>query len=131
MLDDVNYFALLITHHGTQDHHFLLGQTVNQFKSGSPNEPFVTWMRQWPTAHLIRYFTAGNSEALLVTSLEAHNEVLQTKCYSFEKPTFFVRLISGFAGVGLVLAAGDTHKKQRKVLNGLATRWYYRCGMLH
>ena len=68
---------------------------------------------------MIRYFTAGNSEALLVTSLEAHNEILYTKCYSFEKPAFFIRLIRDIAGLGLPVAIGDTHRKQRKTLNGM------------
>lgn len=78
-------------------------------------------MRQWPTASLIRYFAFGNSEALLVTSLAAHREILHDKCYSFEKPAFFVRLIADIVGLGLVFSIGDTHKKQRRVLSGTSS----------
>jgi len=60
----------------------------------------------------------GNSEALLVTSLAAVREILQDKCYSFQKPAFFIRLIINITGYGLVLAEGEHHKKQRKALNG-------------
>ncbi|KAJ9144138.1 Cytochrome P450 [Pleurostoma richardsiae] len=104
---------------GPKDHVFLLGQDVNQFRSGCPNEPYLAWMRTGPTAPLIRYFTFGNSEALLVTSLAAHREILQTKCYSFTKPKFFVKLIGDIVGLGLVFAAGEEHKKQRKAPSGL------------
>jgi hypothetical protein len=87
-------------------------------------------MRKWPRASLIRYFTFANSEALLVTSLAAHKEILVDKCYSFEKPTFFVRLIADIVGLGLVFATGETHKKQRKVLRGTVTSQYGAKGVL-
>ena len=101
---------------GPKDHHFLLGQTVNQFRSGSPNQPYVSWMRQWPRAHLIRYFDIGCSDAVLVTSLAAHKEILGDKAYSFHKPPFFARLVADIVGHGLVFAEGNEHKKQRRVL---------------
>lgn len=78
-------------------------------------------MRQWPTAPLIRYFTFGNGEAVLVTDLAAHREVLQTNCYSFEKPAFFIRLIADIVGLGLVFSIGEEHRKQRKILGGEST----------
>jgi cytochrome P450 len=55
-----------------------------------------------------------------LNSLAAHNEVLQTHCYSTIKPTLFSRLIYEIAGAGLVGAEGDVHKMQRRLLNGIA-----------
>ncbi|KAK0620915.1 cytochrome P450 [Immersiella caudata] len=83
---------------GPKDHHFLLGQTVNQLRSGSPNEPYLSWMRKWPKADLIRYFNVGNSDAVL--------------------SPFLKRLVAGIVGMGLVFAEGNEHKKQRR-LSGL------------
>jgi hypothetical protein len=104
-----------------KDHHFLLGQAVNQFKANSPNEPYVSWVKKWPRADFIRYMTFGNSEALLVTSLAAHKEILQTKCYSFIKPPFLKRLIVDIVGLGLMFAEGEDHKNQRKAFRGMST----------
>ncbi|KAF2178024.1 cytochrome P450 [Zopfia rhizophila CBS 207.26] len=91
---------------GKDNHHFLLGQTLNQFKSGSSNEPLLSWMRH-------------NSEALLVTSMAAHKEILQAKCYSFVKPDFYARLITDIVGRGIVFAEGDEHKTMRKLIAGM------------
>ncbi|KAK0641982.1 cytochrome P450 [Cercophora newfieldiana] len=104
---------------GPKDHHFLLGQTINQFKSGSPSQPYLSWMLRWPRAHLIRYFNILNSDAVLVTSLAAHKEILRDKVYSFQKPPFLTRLVADIVGLGLVFAEGNVHKTQRKVLAGL------------
>jgi len=104
---------------GPKDHHFLLSQVVNQIRSGSPNQPYLFWMRRWPRAHLIRYFNVANSDAVLVASLAAHKEILRDKTYSFQKPPFFARLIADIIGLGLVFAEGDEQKSQRKVLLGL------------
>ncbi len=101
-----------------QDHHFFIGQTLNQFRSGSPNEPFVSWVHKWPSAPFVRFFTFGNAEALLVTSLGAYRELSQSQCYSFEKPGFLVRLLDDIIGKGLFFAQAEDHKKQRKFLNG-------------
>ncbi|KAK4445625.1 cytochrome P450 4F5 [Podospora aff. communis PSN243] len=103
---------------GPRNHHFLLGQAINQFQSGNPNEPYLSWVRRWPEAHLIRYFDVGNSDAVLVTSLAAHKEILRDKAYSFQKPPFFTRLVADIVGLGLVFAEGSEHKKQRRALAG-------------
>ncbi|KAL2200646.1 cytochrome P450 [Corynascus similis CBS 632.67] len=106
---------------GPKNHHFLIGHILNQIRSGHPNEPYLSWMRQWPrTPHgLIRYLDVGNSDAVLVTGLAAHKEILHDKCYSFQKPPFFKRLIADTVGFGLVFTEGEEHKKQRRLLAGL------------
>ncbi|GAB1316901.1 Cytochrome P450 monooxygenase FUM15 [Madurella fahalii] len=114
------YFVSPLRHlPGPKDHHFLIGHALNQFRSGNPNQPYVSWMRQWPKAPLIRYFDVGNSDAVLVTSLDAHKEILHAKAYSFQKPPFFVRLIASIVGFGLGFAEGEEHKRQRRALAGL------------
>ena len=75
-------------------------------------------MRENPDAPLIRYMHAGNTEWVLLNSVQACKEVLTTKCYEFEKPAFFRRIIEEIAGIGLVFSEGDEHKKQRRLLNG-------------
>jgi len=101
-----------------KDHHFLIGQSLNQFRASSPNEPFVSWVKRWPDADFIRFLSFGNTEALLVTSLAAHKEILQAKVYSFVKPPFFRRLIADTVGLGVIFAEGEDHKNQRKAFRG-------------
>ncbi|KAK4209399.1 cytochrome P450 4F5 [Rhypophila decipiens] len=105
---------------GPKDHHFLIGHLLNQFGGSHPNEPYVSWMKRWPTVPLIRYFGFGNADSVLVTSLDAHKEILQTKASSFEKPTFFRRMVRDIVGHnGLGLVEGEEHKKQRRALSAL------------
>ncbi|KAK0618896.1 cytochrome P450 3A5 [Immersiella caudata] len=114
------YFASPLRHlPGPKNHHFLIGQTLNQFRSGHPNEPFVSWMRKWPEAPLIRYFDVGNGDAILITGIEAHKEILHDNVYSFQKPPFFVKLIADIVGFGIGFAEGEEHKKQRRSLAAL------------
>ena len=75
-------------------------------------------MRKWPSEHFIRYLSFGNSEVLLVNSLEAHREVMQTKADSFVKPKFFERLLGEFAGRGVLFSVGAEHRLQRRFLAG-------------
>jgi len=78
-------------------------------------------MRKWPTSPLIRYFDVGNSDAVLVTSLEAHKEILHEKVYEFQKPPFFVKLIADIVGFGIGFAEGEQHRQQRRGLAG----WFF------
>lgn len=98
------------------NNHPLIGQTYNLFKGNGPNDLFLSWSRRWPDSPFIRYISFGNSEVLLVNTLRAHREVMQTKCYSFIKPPFFKRLVGEIVGVGLLFSEGDEHKKQRRLL---------------
>lgn len=114
--------ALTLTPTTAKDHHFFIGQTLNQFKSGNPNEPYVGWMRKWPTEPLIRFFDFGNSEAVLINTLPAYREFLVDKSYSFNKPAFFARLIGDIVGVGIFFTEGDMHKAQRRFFNSTHPR---------
>ncbi len=104
---------------GPKNHHFLIGHALNQFRANGPYELYLSWSKRWPDAPFIRYISFGNTETLLVNSLKAHQEVLQTKCYSFVKPPFLARLVGEVTGMGLVFAEGDEHRRQRRLLNGV------------
>ncbi|OIW25416.1 cytochrome p450 monooxygenase [Coniochaeta ligniaria NRRL 30616] len=106
---------------GPKDHHFFVGQTIHQFTSGHPEEPFRSWMRKWPEVPLIRYFGFANSDAVLINSLQGYKEVLHTKCYSFVRTTGFRRLIQDIIGIGLVFAEGENHRRQRRALGGMTS----------
>jgi cytochrome P450 len=85
-------------------------------------------MHEHPEAPLIRYVVAG-SEWILVNSIQASRDILQTACYSFEKPNWFRRVVGEIAGVGLVNVDGEVHKRHRKVLNGTYNHVLIRWGL--
>ncbi|GKZ18501.1 hypothetical protein AbraIFM66951_003381 [Aspergillus brasiliensis] len=78
--------------------------------------PQCDWANQIPNNGLIRYRTLLNSDRLLVTSPEALAEVLTTKCYDFKKPKWLANELKQLLGVGVLLAEGDEHRAQRKIL---------------
>ncbi|UQC75310.1 cytochrome P450 [Colletotrichum lupini] len=102
---------------GPKDHHFLVGDLINQARSGNPIEPYLSWTRQWPNEPLIKFTGFGNSDCLLINDLEVFKEVFQTKSYSFIKAQFNTRIIVQVTGTGMVFAEGDLHKAQRKLLS--------------
>jgi cytochrome P450 len=101
-----------------QNNTFFVGQLANQMRAASPVAEYVAWAKKWPDEPFIRHLSFGNSEALLVNSISAHRQVLQTKCYSFGKPAFFERLVGDIVGKGLMFSVGDEHRTQRRQLSG-------------
>lgn len=100
-----------------QNNHFLLGQNINIYKSETPESIYVEWMKQFPDAHFIRYLGLFNKEYLVPNSVAAHKAILQTNCYQFRKPAWFVRLTKEVGGHGILFKEGAEHKVHRKMLN--------------
>ncbi|EHK25541.1 uncharacterized protein TRIVIDRAFT_31830 [Trichoderma virens Gv29-8] len=103
---------------GPKDNQFLVGQGIRLLKAAGPNDLYLDWVRKWPDAPFIRHLTFGNSEVLLVNSLEAAREVLQTHAYSFVKPSFFVKLVGEILGTGILFSVGEQHKQLRRIMAG-------------
>lgn len=101
-----------------KDNQLLVGQALRIFKEPGPNDMYLKWMRTWPEAPFIRHLSFGNSEVLLVNSLEAHKEVMQTKAYSFAKPAFFEKLMGEIVGKGVLFSVRDEHRLHRRILAG-------------
>lgn len=57
-----------------------------------------------------------NKERVIVTSPKGLGEVLTQKSYDFVKPYMLVAMVGKILGIGLLLAEGDEHKRQRKNL---------------
>lgn len=112
------FFSPLRNVPGPKDNVPLLGQLPNQLKQSDPTALYVKWINDYPDTPFIRYLSFGNSEVLLVNSLKAYKEVLQTQCYSFIKPTFFKRLVGEIVGVGLLFTEGEEHRRQRRLMAG-------------
>ncbi|KAL7949537.1 cytochrome P450 [Trichoderma barbatum] len=103
---------------GPKDNQLLVGQAIRLLKAAGPNDLYLEWVRKWPDAPFIRHLSFGNSEVLLVNSLEAAREVLQTHAYSFVKPSFFVKLVGEIMGTGILFSVGEQHKQMRRIMAG-------------
>lgn len=75
-------------------------------------------MKQWPDSPLIRFLDLANQEVVMLNSVKATKDVLQTNCYTFVKPAFLRRVLGEITGVGLLFSEGESHKRQRKILTG-------------
>ncbi|CAK7235748.1 hypothetical protein SBRCBS47491_009401 [Sporothrix bragantina] len=94
---------------------FLLGQfpRINREATG---KPALEWINTIPNNGLIRYLGLFNQERLLITKPKALAEVLVSKNYDFIKPGQVRNALSRILGVGILLAEGDEHRFQRKML---------------
>ncbi|KPA39138.1 aat family amino acid transporter [Fusarium langsethiae] len=99
-----------------KDHQAFVGHALRILRGAGPNNLYLQWMRRWPDAPFIRCLSWLNEEILLVNSLEACREVLQTNAYSLAKPGFFHTLVGEFLGVGLLFSVGEQHKRLRRII---------------
>nr|A0A3G9HB50.1 RecName: Full=Cytochrome P450 monooxygenase ALT8; AltName: Full=AAL-toxin biosynthesis cluster protein 8 [Alternaria alternata]BBG74272.1 cytochrome P450 monooxygenase [Alternaria alternata] len=65
---------------------------------------------------LVRYRSILGFERLLVVSPEALADVLVNRSYEFQKPAFVVTQLEQILGRGVLLAEGNEHRAQRRVL---------------
>ncbi|KAJ5917473.1 hypothetical protein N7466_011027 [Penicillium verhagenii] len=85
-----------------------------------PNErsgmPLQEWINEVPNTGLIRYRMRFNKEVVFVTNPKGLSEVLVQKNYEFSKPYKLRKGLGRILGVGLLIAEGEEHKRQRKLL---------------
>ncbi|KAK2606476.1 hypothetical protein QQS21_003169 [Conoideocrella luteorostrata] len=94
--------------------HWLWDQTRQILKEPS-GIPMRNWVHSVPNNGLIRYSTWFEPR-VLITNPKGLAEVLVTKNYDFTKPKQFTQSLGKILGVGVLLAEGDEHKRQRKNL---------------
>ncbi|EPS32247.1 hypothetical protein PDE_07207 [Penicillium oxalicum 114-2] len=96
------------------------GQLLSGHTRLVPNErsgmPLQEWINQVPNSGLIRYRMRFNKEVIFVTNPKGLSEVLVQKSYEFAKPAKLRLGLGRILGVGLIVAEGNQHKKQRKLL---------------
>ena len=92
-----------------------MGQFWNM--QGLPHgELYRSWVEDIPHDGVIRYLDLFNSERLIVVNPKALAELLVHKTYEFIKPPQLVSGLGRILGVGVFLAEGDEHKRQRRDL---------------
>ncbi|KAF2672057.1 cytochrome P450 [Microthyrium microscopicum] len=90
-------------------HAAILGKVAN-------GEAYKHWVNSIPNDGLIRFRVLLNQERILLSSPAAVREVLVTKCYDFDKDFQSNSLVREILGNGLLLASGEEHKRQKKIM---------------
>jgi cytochrome P450 len=79
-------------------------------------KPHRRWINEIPNDGLIRYLMVGNVERVMLTNPKAIGEALVSKSYDYKKPGLATASLGRLLGVGVLLAEGDEHRRQRKNL---------------
>ncbi|KAH8723006.1 cytochrome P450 [Phaeosphaeriaceae sp. PMI808] len=95
--------------------HFLLGHFKRIFKDPT-GEPQRDWIDSVPNDGVIYYRWLFNESRVLITNPKALGEVLVQRNYDFVKPLGLRQGLGRLLGVGILLAEGDEHRRQRKLL---------------
>ncbi|ETS87699.1 hypothetical protein PFICI_01527 [Pestalotiopsis fici W106-1] len=86
---------------------------IRELPSGYPHRK---WIREVPNEGIIRYLGAFNQERLFINGDKALAEVLVHRNYDFNKPPELKTFLGRILGVGVLVAEGDEHKRQRRNL---------------
>lgn len=82
-----------------------------------PDPPQVAaWANSVQNQGLIRYYGVLHSERILVTSPEGIRDIIGNHAYAFQKPPATRTILTSILGDGLVVAEGEAHRAQKKLL---------------
>ncbi|CAI6331935.1 unnamed protein product [Periconia digitata] len=93
----------------------LLGHFPRIFKEAT-GDPQRDWIESVPNDGVLYYRWFFNEPRVLVTSPKALAEVLVQRSYEFVKPENVRSGLGRLLGVGILLAEGNEHKRQRRAL---------------
>ncbi|EPS41100.1 hypothetical protein H072_5009 [Dactylellina haptotyla CBS 200.50] len=79
-------------------------------------EPQQMWAKEIKNDGLLVYKGILNRERIFPTNPKLLAEILTTKSYTFTKPRLFQFSLARLLGNGILMAEGDEHKRQRKIL---------------
>ncbi|KAF9930074.1 hypothetical protein FBU30_000911 [Linnemannia zychae] len=77
--------------------------------------PHRRWIEEY--GGIVCYGGLFNNRRILLADPKAIQHVFATNSYNYPKPRNLVRLLGEIIGHGVLLAEGDVHRKQRKMLN--------------
>ncbi|GBB88722.1 hypothetical protein RclHR1_01530010 [Rhizophagus clarus] len=78
-------------------------------------EPQIKWVQKY--GNIIKYYGLFNQPTLFIADTKIIQDITLNKVYDFIKPPNMLADAIIIAGRGLVLAEGEDHKRQRKMMN--------------
>ncbi|RCH97658.1 hypothetical protein CU097_008680 [Rhizopus azygosporus] len=92
-----------------------MGNFFNIMNTDVDQSPFIRWKEQYGGIYSVHF--AWNEPRLIVSDEKLLKQILTTQQYDFEKPPFVSKALRRVVGNGVLLAEGDVHSTQRKMLN--------------
>ncbi|CAI2181749.1 3699_t:CDS:2, partial [Funneliformis geosporum] len=93
---------------------FLYGN-FKRFFVEEAGEPYLRWAKEYGS--FVKYNTILNKPILSITDEKILKDILLSKVYEFRRPEERNANSKRILGHGLFLAEGETHKRQRKMMN--------------
>uniref|UniRef100_A0A1D1Z8L8 Cytochrome P450 4F12 n=1 Tax=Anthurium amnicola TaxID=1678845 RepID=A0A1D1Z8L8_9ARAE len=78
-------------------------------------EPHIRWVKKY--GNVTKYYGLFNRPIVIVADTKIIQEIISNRVYDFVKPTHLMASLIAVLGKGLVFVEGDTHKRQRKMMN--------------
>ncbi|CAO3684024.1 unnamed protein product [Rhizopus stolonifer] len=92
-----------------------MGNFFDVMLSEIEDSPFIKWAEEY--GGIFKYHHHWNEPQLVVTDPQLLKQILTTQIYDFSKPDFAIKDLTRVAGIGVLVAEGDVHRVQRKMLN--------------
>ncbi|CAG8618806.1 394_t:CDS:2 [Acaulospora morrowiae] len=106
------YISPLCKIPGPPPDHFLLGNFVKIFKE-EVGHPQIKWTIDY--GGVLCYRSLFNRPRVFITDPKALQHVLSTNVYDYPKPK--MAFVSSVVGNGILMAEGEVHRRQRKMMN--------------
>src|SRR6185437_2580106 len=74
----------------------------------------IRWIKEY--GNVTKFYGLFNRPDVVIADTKLVQEVLLNQVYDFPKPAIFPDVIA-ILGNGIVFAEGETHKRQRKMMN--------------
>ena len=108
------YLSPLCKIPGPPPDYFLLGNLVQIIKS-EVGIPHFAWAEKY--GGIVMYRGLLNKPRVFITDPKALQHVMSSSVYNYPKPPGFIQDLKPLLGSGILLAEGDVHKRQRKMMN--------------
>ncbi|CAG8614232.1 4348_t:CDS:2 [Gigaspora margarita] len=108
------YLSSLCKIPGPPVNNFILGHYASLLRNDL-NEAFTHLARQY--GGIVRYHGLLNESNILISDPKLIQQVLINHTYDYPRLFFLKNVVKGVLGESIILAEGDSHKRQRKMMN--------------
>ncbi|KAF0487203.1 cytochrome P450 [Gigaspora margarita] len=108
------YLSSLCKIPGPPVNNFILGHYASLLKNDL-NEAFAHLAKQY--GGIVRYHGLLNESNILISDPKLIQQVLINNTYDYPRLFFLKNVVKGVLGESIILAEGDPHKRQRKMMN--------------
>ncbi|CAG8599662.1 4684_t:CDS:2 [Acaulospora morrowiae] len=99
---------------GPPPENYFLGNLIKIAKE-EPGEPYLEWAKKY--GNIVCYHNVANRPFVSITDPKNLHKILVSNAYDFIKPPQLSTDLKAIMGNGILMAEGNVHKRQRKMMN--------------